>query len=296
MSSYNPSYTIPFPDCPLHNNPYRRKIGHFPFKARPQTAFQIVCLARQTLFYWLHQLLTITQIHLNSKYFDVDTPFCTIPIIQGPIPEKMMWYIWALSSLYPCAIIIPLFPVYHILCNRTEAQSHLVRLFAMYAPLGAWSGMLYNMIEQHQLWDKPSKTKWKFCCFVTLQRDYFTGCKAHTEKAHTMNKVDIVGYSTIWPTDEKTVLNALAKYLCQLWQPGLYGEKDVVEGLTFQSDVPPITLQEFQSDNQPIWTILLLCSNRPAQYVHTSSRQEFWRRSEFWRSRWKSLCLTTKPN
>ncbi|RYQ98844.1 hypothetical protein Ahy_B07g086663 [Arachis hypogaea] len=79
------------------------------------------------------------------------------------------------------------------------------------------------------------------------KRDYFAGCKAHNEKTHTKNKVDIVGYSTIWPTDEKTVLNALAKYLCQLWQPGLYGEKDVVEGLPFQSDVPPITLQEFQS-------------------------------------------------
>ncbi|RYQ98015.1 hypothetical protein Ahy_B08g094089 [Arachis hypogaea] len=193
------------------------------------------------------ELLTITQIHPNPKYFDMDTPFCTIPIIQGPIPEEMMWYIWALSSLYPCAIIIPLFPVYHILCNSTQAQSHLVKLFAMYAPLGAWRGMLYNMIEQHQLWDKPSRTKRKFCCFVTLQRDYFAGCKAHNEKTHTKNKVDIVGYSTIWPTDEKTVLNALAKYLCQLWQPGLYGEKDVVEGLPFQSDVPPITLQEFQS-------------------------------------------------
>ncbi|RYR41950.1 hypothetical protein Ahy_A08g038395 [Arachis hypogaea] len=214
---------------------------------KPQTGFQIACLARQTLFYWLHQLLIITQICPNPKYFDMDTPFCTIPIIQGPIPEEMMWYIWALSSLYPCAIIIPLFPVYHILCNRTEAQSHLVRLFAMYAPLGAWRGMLYNMIEQHQLWDKPSRTKRKFCCFVTLQRDYFTECKAHTVNAHTMNKVDIVGYSTIWPTDEKTVLNALAKYLCKLWQPGLFGERDVIEGLPFQSEVPPITLQEFQS-------------------------------------------------
>ncbi|RYR41952.1 hypothetical protein Ahy_A08g038396 [Arachis hypogaea] len=247
MSTHNPSYTIPFPDCPLYNNPYRRKIGPFPFKAKPQTGFQIACLARQTLFYWLHQLLIITQICPNPKYFDMDTPFCTIPIIQGPIPEEMMWYIWALSSLYPCAIIIPLFPVYHILCNRTEAQSHLVRLFAMYAPLGAWRGMLYNMIEQHQLWDKPSRTKRKFCCFVTLQRDYFTECKAHTVNAHTMNKVDIVGYSTIWPTDEKTVLNALAKYLCKLWQPGLFGERDVIEGLPFQSEVPPITLQEFQS-------------------------------------------------
>ncbi|KAL4299326.1 hypothetical protein AHAS_Ahas17G0089700 [Arachis hypogaea] len=154
----------------------------------------------------------------------------------------MIWYIWDLSSMYTCAIILPLFPVYHILCNRSQVQSHLIRLFSMYAPLDAWRRMLYNMLERHQLWNKSSKAKRKFCCFVTLQRSYFTG-----RDPHTMNRVDIVGYSTMWPTNEKTILNALAKYLCQLWQPGLYGEGDVVEGLPFQIDVPPITLQEFQS-------------------------------------------------
>ncbi|RYQ98011.1 hypothetical protein Ahy_B08g094084 [Arachis hypogaea] len=109
------------------------------------------------------------------------------------------------------------------------------------------TGSCATVVKPHvlpkEMWAPFSK---KFAA-ANSERDYFAGCKAHNEKTHTKNKVDIVGYSTIWPTDEKTVLNALAKYLCQLWQPGLYGEKDVVEGLPFQSDVPPITLQEFQS-------------------------------------------------
>ncbi|RYQ95829.1 hypothetical protein Ahy_B08g091214 [Arachis hypogaea] len=100
--------------------------------------------------------------------------------------------------------------------NRQSSQTNLI-LLATPAPY-------HN--------PNPSKSK----------RSYFTG-----RDPHTMNRVDIVGYSTMWPTDEKTVLNALAKYLCQLWQPGLYGEGDVVEGLPFQTEVPPITLQEFQS-------------------------------------------------
>ncbi|RYR28093.1 hypothetical protein Ahy_B01g052201 [Arachis hypogaea] len=123
---------------------------------------------------------------------------------------------------------------------------------AMVNPIDGTPRPHFDLKVKTSVYDKPIKAVALMdtgSCATVLKphRDYFSGCKAHNEKTHTKNRVEIVGYSTIWPTDEKTVLNALAKYLCQLWQPGLYGEKDVVEGLPFQSDVPPITLQEFQS-------------------------------------------------
>ncbi|MED6165965.1 hypothetical protein PIB30_104645, partial [Stylosanthes scabra] len=111
------TFTFPLPDCPQDHQFYRRKASPFPFSRKPKTPEEILNLARQCLFYWLHKLLMVTHISADPRHFNVDMPYCVVPIIKGPIPEEMMWYIWALSAQYDCAIAVPAFTLYHLLCE-----------------------------------------------------------------------------------------------------------------------------------------------------------------------------------
>ncbi|MED6131256.1 hypothetical protein PIB30_008296 [Stylosanthes scabra] len=109
------TFTFPLPDCPQDHQFYRRKANPFSFSKKPKTPEEILNLARQCLFYWLHKLLMVTHISADPRHFNVYMPYCVVPIIRGPIPEEMMWYIWTLSAQYDCAIAVPAFTIYHLL-------------------------------------------------------------------------------------------------------------------------------------------------------------------------------------
>ncbi|MED6206664.1 hypothetical protein PIB30_029019 [Stylosanthes scabra] len=125
------TFTFPLPDCPQDHRFYRRKAYPFPSATGPKTPEEVLTLAKQCLFYWLHKLLLVTHITADSRHFNVEMPYCVVPIIKGPIPEEMMWYIWALSAQYECAIAVPAFTIYHLLCEQQFSGTYLDQLLSM---------------------------------------------------------------------------------------------------------------------------------------------------------------------
>ncbi|MED6198761.1 hypothetical protein PIB30_069596 [Stylosanthes scabra] len=109
-------------NCPQDHQFYRRKANPFSFSTKPKTPDEILNLAKQCLFYWLHRLLMVTRITADPRHFNVDMPYCVVPIIKGPIPEEMMWYIWALSAQYDCAIAVPAFTLYIYFVNHSSQE------------------------------------------------------------------------------------------------------------------------------------------------------------------------------
>ncbi|MED6153552.1 hypothetical protein PIB30_103150, partial [Stylosanthes scabra] len=139
--------TFPLPDCPQDHEFDKRPIGPFPFSAKPKNLEEIKNLAKQCLFYWLHKLLFITQITPDPRHFNVDSPYCVIPIIKGLIPEEMLWYIWALSAQYDSAIAVPALTMYHLLYDpRQHSETPLEQLLTMFAPIPLWRGKLYGAL------------------------------------------------------------------------------------------------------------------------------------------------------
>ncbi|MED6129143.1 hypothetical protein PIB30_105042 [Stylosanthes scabra] len=108
------------------------------------------------MFYWLHKLLLVTQITPDPRHFNVDSPYCVIPIIKGLIPEEMLWYIWALSAQYDCAIVVPALTMYHLLCDpKQHFGTPLEQLLIMFAPIPLWRGKLYGALDYHGIWNDP---------------------------------------------------------------------------------------------------------------------------------------------
>ncbi|MED6161617.1 hypothetical protein PIB30_062499 [Stylosanthes scabra] len=126
------TFTFPLPDCPQDLRSYRRKAEPFPFTAQPKTPDEVLTLARQCLFYWLHKLILVTHITADPRHFNVEMPYCTVLIIKGPVPEEMMWYIWALSAQYDCAIAVPAFALYHLLCEQQFSGTYLDQLLSIH--------------------------------------------------------------------------------------------------------------------------------------------------------------------
>ncbi|MED6189720.1 hypothetical protein PIB30_098736 [Stylosanthes scabra] len=95
----------------------------------------------------------VTHITADPRHFNVDMPYCVVPIIKGPIPEEMMWYIWALSAQYDCAIAVPAFILYHLLCEPQFSGTYLDQLLSMFAPIPLWRGKLYNALQAQGIWN-----------------------------------------------------------------------------------------------------------------------------------------------
>ncbi|MED6124325.1 hypothetical protein PIB30_057919 [Stylosanthes scabra] len=188
------TFTFSLPDCPQDHRFYRRKADPFPFSTKPKTPDEVLNLAKQCLFYWLHKLLMVTHITADPLHFNVDMPYCVVPIIKGPIPEEMMWYIWALSAQYDCAIVVPAFTLYHLLCEQQFSGTYLDQLLSMFAPTPLWRGKLYNALQAQGIWHVSYRKK---------------------------NNINIVGYSKIWPIKERDCLNTLVSHLYNCNNPGL---------------------------------------------------------------------------
>ncbi|MED6153701.1 hypothetical protein PIB30_104630, partial [Stylosanthes scabra] len=196
-----------------------RKANPFPFSKKPKTPEEILDLARQCLFYWLHKLLMVTHISADPRHFNVDMPYCVVPIIKGPILEEMMWYIWALSAQYDCAIAIPAFTLYHLLCEPQFSGTYLDQLLSMFAPIPLWRGKLYNALQAQGIWNVSYRKKQKFYCFFTLRRHFHYD--RHYDTLYTRNNINIVGYSKIWLIKERDCLNTLVSHLHNCNNPGL---------------------------------------------------------------------------
>ncbi|MED6216966.1 hypothetical protein PIB30_013181 [Stylosanthes scabra] len=189
------TFTFPLSDCPQDHWFYRRKANPFPFSTKPKTPDEVLKLAKQCLFYWLHRLL------------------------MGLIPEEMMWYIWALSAQYDCAIAVPAFTLYHLLCEPQFSGTYLDQLLSMFAPIPLWRGKLYNALQDQGIWNISYRKKQKFYCFFILRRHFHYD--RHYDNLYTRNNINIVGYSKIWPIKERDCLNTLVSHLHNCNNPGL---------------------------------------------------------------------------
>ncbi|MED6189901.1 hypothetical protein PIB30_100542 [Stylosanthes scabra] len=240
------TFTFPLPDCPQDHRFYRRKADPFPFSTKPKTPEEVQNLAKQCLFYWLHKLLLITHITADPRHFNVDMPYCTcvVPIIKGPIPEEMMWYIWALSAQYDCAIAVPAFAFYHLLCEPQFSGTYLDQLLSMFAPVPLWRGKLYNALQAQGIWNVSYRKKQKFYCFFILRRHFHYD--RHYDTLYTRNNINIVGYSKIWPIKERDCLNTLVSHLHNCNNPGLQVINGI-EGLSL-SEEEASSSQNMQED------------------------------------------------
>ncbi|MED6198948.1 hypothetical protein PIB30_071513, partial [Stylosanthes scabra] len=68
---------------------------------------------------------------------------------------------------------------------------------------------------------------------------------------YARSNINIVGYSNMWPTDEKASLNTLAKHLTFCNNPDVFTLAGIIEGLSISQEESGsgslVTLQEFQS-------------------------------------------------
>ncbi|XLU73110.1 hypothetical protein S245_032163 [Arachis hypogaea] len=243
--------TFPLPDCPQDHKFYRREPGPFPFSLRPRTAAEVKTLAEECLFYWLHRLLLVTQITAKPQHFHPKTPYHIIPIIKGEIPEEMLWFMWALTVQYDCAIIVPGIAMYRFLCDKSFSGTNLEKLLKMFAPIPFWRGKLFSALTDHDVWNVPDRLKHRFYYAFVLRRLF----AYRNEILYTRNNFNIVGYSKIWPTDEKHCLNNLAKHLTFHNNPNVDVLTGAIEGLSLPSEEEASSsktiqeeLREFQSN------------------------------------------------
>ncbi|MED6148740.1 hypothetical protein PIB30_055746 [Stylosanthes scabra] len=221
------TFTFPLPDCPQDHRFYRRKAGPFPFSTRPKNPDEVLNLAKQCLFYWLHKLLMVTHITADPRHFNVDMPYCVVPIIKGPIPEEMMWYIWALSAQYDFLRDVS-GPVTINVCSNPSLERKT-----------------YNALQAQGIWNVSYRKKQKFYYFFILKRHFHYD--RHYNTLYTRNNINIVGYSKIWPIKERDCLNTLISYLHNCNNPSLQVITGI-EGLSLAKEDASSSQNTIQED------------------------------------------------